>query len=493
MHTYARLVLLLTLALAALAAGIVAFAAPPALLFTLNTANPQAGGQFGNSLAVGDVNGDSKGDIAVGAYQEDVGGPLDQGRAYVFSGANGSLLFTLDTPNPRPGGYFGSSVAVGDVNGDGEGDIAVGASQEDQGRAYVFSGANGSLLFALDTPNPQTNACFGFSVAVGDVNGDGKADTAVAAIDEEVGGNADQGRGYVFSGADGSILFALDTPNPQGWAWLGFSVAVGDVNGDAKADIAAGAPGEDVSGNASQGRAYVFSGADGSLLFTLDTPNPQAYASFGLSVAMGDVNGDTKRDIAVGAHAALVGGNAGQGQAYVFSGADGSLLFTLDTANPQTNASFGGSLAVGDVNGDAKRDIAVGAHGALVGGNAYQGRAYVFSGADGSLLFTLDTPNPQAYAEFGMSVAVGDVNNDGNGDIAAGGWREDEGGNDMQGRAYVFSSPPLPPVGGVAELPDVAQSGDSSAATYAALAGGLAAALVALTAGAWYARRRWGR
>ena len=259
MHTYARLVLLLTLALAALAAGIVAFAAPPALLFTLNTANPQAGGQFGNSLAVGDVNGDSKGDIAVGAYQEDVGGPLDQGRAYVFSGANGSLLFTLDTPNP------------------------------------------------------------------------------------------------------------------------------------------------------------------------------------------------------------------------------------------QTNASFGGSLAVGDVNGDAKRDIAVGAHGALVGGNAYQGRAYVFSGADGSLLFTLDTPNPQAYAEFGMSVAVGDVNNDGNGDIAAGGWREDEGGNDMQGRAYVFSSPPLPPVGGVAELPDVAQSGDSSAATYAALAGGLAAALVALTAGAWYARRRWGR
>ena len=95
-------------------------------------------------------------------------------------------------------------------------------------------------------------------MAVGDVNGDGKADVAVGALYEDVGGNADQGRAYVFSGADGSLLFTLDTPNPQPYVYFGRSVVVGDVNGDGKGDVAVGAYGEDVGGNTNQGRAYVF-------------------------------------------------------------------------------------------------------------------------------------------------------------------------------------------------------------------------------------------
>ena len=134
------------------------------------------------------------------------------------------------------------------------------------------------------------------------MNGDGKGDIAVGARNEDVGGNEFAGRAYVFSGADGSLLFTLDTPNPQEYSYFGQSVAVGDVNGDGKADIAVGAWGEDVSGNDWQGRAYVFSGTDGSLLFTLDTPNPQTYVYFSYSLAMGDVNGDGKADIAVGAY-----------------------------------------------------------------------------------------------------------------------------------------------------------------------------------------------
>ena len=459
--------------------------------YALDSPNPQAWAAFGASVAVGDVNGDGKADIVVGAPFEHVGGNEDQGRAYVFSGADNSLLFTLDTPNPQANAWFGG-VAVGDVNGDGKAEIAVGAYKEDvagntdQGRAYVFSGADGSLLFALDIPSPQASAFFGQSPAVGDVNGDGKGDIAVGAGSEDVGGNTNQGRAYVFSGADGSLLLTLDSPNPQALANFGASLALGDVNADGKEDIAVGAYKEDVAGNTDQGRAYVFSGADGSLLLTLGSPNPQANVWFGAPVAVGDVNDDGKVDIAAGAYAEDVGGNTWQGRAYALSGADGSLLFTLDTPNPQEYASFGASVAVGDVNGDGKEDIAVGALGEDVDIFTDQGRSYVFSGAENSLLFALDTLDPQDYANFGGSLAVGDVNADGRADIVAGAIRG--------ASVYVFPSEPGPstptPVGGIAELPEVS---DSSAPNYIALAALAAAALVALTAGTWYARRRWSR
>jgi len=480
------------IALVALAAGVVASAAAQTLLLTLDSPNPQELAAFGFSVAVGDVSGDGKADMAVGAPDENVGGNQNQGRAYIFSGADGSLLFTLDTPNPQAPLFFARSVAVGDVNGDGKADIAAGAHYKDvggtdrAGRAYVFSGADGSLLLTLDTPNPQHAGGFGVSVAVGDVNRDGRADIAVGAHGEYVEPYQSQGRAYVFSGADGSLLLTLDTPNPQYQGYFGGSLAVGDVNGDGKGDIAVGANYEDVGGNTDRGRAYVFSGADGSLLLTLNSPNPEYQGYFGESLGVGDVNGDGRGDIAVGAPQEDAGYGE-QGRAYIFSGVDGSLLFTLDTPNPQYGARFGWSVAIGDVNGGGKADIAVSAYGENVGGNQGQGRAYVFSGADGSVLLTLDTPNPQADALFGHSVAVGDVNGDGNADMAVGAFGENVGGT-RQGRAYVFASPPPPAVGGIAELPDVS---DSSAASYVALAALSATALLGLTAGAWYARRRF--
>jgi hypothetical protein len=421
--------------------GMVPSAHAQTLLFTLDTPNPQAGARFGSRLAMGDVNGDGKRDITVGASAEDVGANTDQGRAYVFSGSTDSLLFTLDTPNPEFYGSFGRSVAMGDVNGDGKADIAVGAYCElsCRGRAYVFSGADGSLLLTLTSPNPDENEWFGGSVAMGDVNGDGREDIAVAAEGADIGGVSQQGRAYVFSGADGSSLFTLDNPNPQQAPWFGCSLAVGDVNGDGNADIVVGAQGEDVGGRSDQGRAYVFSGADGSLLFSLDSPNPQAYASFGESVAMADVNSDGRADVTVGAG----GQTAAQGwpgYASVFSGADGSLLLTLTSPNPQEDGYFGDSVAMADVNGDGTADVVVGA----VCEFSCQGRAYVFSGAGGSLLLTLTSPNPQSYAFFGV-VAVGDVNGDGKGDVGVGASSEDVGGRSDQGRVYVFSSaPPLP-------------------------------------------------
>ena len=416
------------------------------LLLTLTTPNPIAGAYFGNP-AVGDVNGDGKGEIVVGAINEKMGANNQQGQAYVFS-SDGSLLHTLNTPNPQGFAHFGNRVAVGG------GLIVVGAWGEQvgpnggQGRVYVFSGATGSLLHTLEKPIPaQADAGFGCSVAVGDVDGDTTADIAVGACREDVDVSPNRGRAYVFSGADWSLLFTLNAPNGVQDGLFGVSVAIGRVDDDSYGDIVVGASRSNVGAVSAQGRAYVFSGASGSLLRTLDSPNGETSGEFGWSVALGRVNSDSNADIVVAAHFEDVSGAAGQGRAYVFSGADWSLLYTLTTPEATPFAEFGCSVAVGDVNADGRGDIAVGACSEKVGGNNLQGRAYVFSGANRSLLLALDTPNPQAIAYFGSPVAVGDVNGDGGADIAVGATSETVGGNVAQGRAYVFSAGGVPPGG----------------------------------------------
>ena len=101
----------------------------------------------------GDVNGDGVPDFIVGAWRDDpAGGGTDAGSAYVFSGADGSLLYQVTGDSASD--FFGNSVSIaGDVNGDGRADFIVGVILDDPagggssaGSAYVFSGVDGSLL-----------------------------------------------------------------------------------------------------------------------------------------------------------------------------------------------------------------------------------------------------------------------------------------------------------------------------------------------------------
>jgi hypothetical protein len=426
------------------------------LLLTLDSPDPQIGGFFGQAVAVGDVDGDTYADIAVGAPAEDVGGAAsDEGQVHVFFGPDGSRRFTLTAPAPQAEASFGSSVAVGDVNGDGKADIVVGARDEDvgggakQGRVYVFSGPDGQLLWTLDTPNIAPYGWFGWSVAVvGDVNADGKADIAVGAPGQNVGVNNGAGRAYVFSGVTGQALSTLESPYAEWGGQFGWSVAgVGDLNGDTYPDIAVGAPYEDVGGGESdEGRVSFFSGSGSSPpldpLFVLESPSPgDGDGHFGFSVAAGDVNNDGGTDIVIGAPQEDVDANSEQGRAYVFPWPQGSSVVTLTTPNPQPSDAFGYSVAVGDVNDDQRGDVVV--------GTPYEagGRAHVFAGPNRSLLLTLSSPNPQGGYWFGQSVAVGDVDGNGWGDIAVGSGGEEVDGNTQQGRAYVFSAGELPPGG----------------------------------------------
>ena len=195
-------------------------------------------------------------------------------------------------------------------------------------------------------------------VVAGDVNVDGRADFIVGAWQAAPGGRADAGSAYVYSGADGSLLYQKDggaTGDTFGWSVS----AAGDVNWDGMADFIVGATRADPGGRADAGSVYVYSGADGSLLYQRD--GGAEYNNFGHSVsAAGDVNGDGKADFIVGERLADPGGRLGAGSAYVYSGADGSILYQKDgvAANDRLGVSVS---TAGDVNGDGKADFIVGA------------------------------------------------------------------------------------------------------------------------------------
>jgi hypothetical protein len=425
--------------------------APTSDVLTLTSPNEESLGRFGGDVAgVGDVNQDGFPDVLVGASWEDAGSSPNAGRAYLFSGRDGSLIYGLVSPNETLDGRFGSSLASpGDIDRDGVPDLLVGAAKDVLGgRAYAFSGRDGALLLELVSSNEKSGGDFGSAVAgAGDVDQDGLADIVVGAEGENPDGIGHAGRAYVFSGQEGGLLFELASPNQNNSSQFGFSVAaVGDVNRDGFADFIVGAPHEDVGNLKWLGTAYVFSGEDSSVLFQLASPNPQSEGYFGYSVAgAGDVNQDGSPDLIVGARFESDSGPSDAGRAYVFSGRDASLLFELASPNEENNGNFGFSVGgAGDVNQDGVPDCLVGAWNESPGPSPIQaGRAYVFSGRDGSTLFQLASPNEQGSGNFGSSVdSAGDANQDGSADLIVGAPEEDpDDSPDLAGRAYIFRSP----------------------------------------------------
>ena len=381
----------------------------------------------------GDVNGDGFDDLLVGALlaTETATG---QGIARILSGKDGSILFSFR--GDGTGDRFGVVATAGDVNGDGLGDIIVGARLDDNngsdsGSARILSGADGSILLFLT--GDSAGDVLGGSVSGGqDVNGDGTPDVIAGARGDAKNG-ALSGGAFVFSGLDGSLLylFSGDSVDDQ----FGFSVSMaGDLNGDGFADMIVGAPFDDNNG-ADSGIARVFSGFDGSILYTF--VGDAAGYRLGTSVSeAGDVNGDGFDDVIVGAS-----GNINSGSARVFSGFDGSIQFTFNgDAGDLAADSLGTSPyfvdGAGDVNGDGFDDLIVGFFGNDNNGVS-AGTARVHSGLDGSVLFSVD--GELSGDQFGRAVSrAGDVNGDGLDDVIVGAPGKSFTTTDP-GSAHVFS------------------------------------------------------
>jgi len=368
------------------------------------------GGRFGWSLArAGDLDGDGASELLVGAPMERVAGER-RGVVRVYSGRDGSLRFHLEGDDAFD--RFGYAVAGGeDLDGDGVPDLVIGAptGEPAAGCVQARSGRSGAVLWTAGGSEPGER--FGHSLdLLGDLDGDGRAEVVVGAPYADAAGT-NAGRVVVLSGADGS---RLRERHGAAWDQLGSSVcALGDLDGDGLAELACGVPFAD-PGAFNAGAALVLSGADGAILF--EVHGQGAGDRLGSRVgAAGDVDGDGVPDLLVGIPGADLAG-IDSGGARVCSGVDGAELLTIAGQGP--GELLEACRGVGDLDGDGRADLAVGAPGAD-GHHPQAGRVRVVSGASGSTLLTLEGRSPDDWLGATLR-GVGDLDGDGCPDFAAG-------------------------------------------------------------------------
>ncbi|MCA9773894.1 MAG: FG-GAP repeat protein, partial [Myxococcales bacterium] len=317
----------------------------------------------------------------------------------------------------------GYSVAgAGDVNADGTPDFIVGVPQlGTTGGARVYSGMDGTLVWSLAGDNDAD--WFGYSVAgAGDTDCDGYDDLIVGAPFDDNGGE-DSGMARVYSGRTGLLLHQFDGAS-QGYQ-LGHSVSgVGDVDGDLCTDFVIGSHLEE-SGGINPGRARVYSGASGAVIYTFEGDDDLDAFGYAVSGA-GDVNHDGTPDIAVGA---LLNDDSHEdaGSVYVFSGLTGAQLHRFDGLGKGEDFGFDVASA-GDVDGDDYADVIGGTIFGFAGSVPGAGQARVYSGRTGTEIYRFD--GDFLADGLGWSVSdIGDINGDQFGDLVVGApFNDDNGG-----------------------------------------------------------------
>lgn len=369
--------------------------------------------------AAGDVNRDQYDDIIVGAYQNDSGASWG-GEAYVYSGLDGSILYTFT--GTQGSGKLGTSVGgVSDLNMDGYPDLMVGAPGEDPASVYLYSGKTGELIYTLTAGD--RGSAFGSTIAsIGDTNGDYLPEIVVGAPETNYIGYR-TGKAYVYDGA--TFYNIAEFRGEQNDGRLGYCVAaIGDADMDEVPDFAISEPFWKDPYENELGVVYIVSGANYSIINKI---YGEGY-EFGKSIAGGfDVDGDLASDLIVGAPGYGSGSDPDIGRAYIYSGIV-SEVSNLRTLKGHTSGiRYGASVAVmDDVNNDGLKEILVGVPTYREEGQGEKfGRCYVYdlsicegyklivepltAGLKGNFTVTGATPLTMQYLVYSL-VGLGDTN-----------------------------------------------------------------------------------
>jgi predicted RNA-binding protein with TRAM domain len=471
-----------------------------------------AGDQSGYSVAsAGDVNGDGLADLIIGANTSDPNGLSSAGRSYVVFGKTTNTSIDLSAVAAGTGGFVvngqsandfsGASVSsIGDINNDGLSDLLIGAYQADPssgsnaGRSYVVFGKTSTTAIELSSIvagnggfviNGQNASDWsGVSVsAAGDVNHDGITDLIIGANYSDPVSGANAGRTYLVFGKTSGTAIELSTIATGVGGFVingeksndssGYSVsAAGDVNNDGLSDLLVGSLQSDPNGVSNAGRSFVVFGktdstavdlasvAAGNGGFVINGQSANDYSGNSVT-GIGDVNGDGRADILVGAYQSDPAGGTNAGRSYVvFGKADTASVNLSSVANGQGGFVINGQsandysgvsvAAAGDVNGDGLADMIIGAFQADPASGSNAGRSYVvFGKADNTAIdlsavalglggFVVNGQSINDASGYSVS-AAGDVNGDGLADLLVGAYQSDPTtAMSNAGRSYVI-------------------------------------------------------
>jgi uncharacterized repeat protein (TIGR02543 family) len=355
-----------------------------------------ATGTTQKSVAIGDLDGDGKPDLAVAAGAN---------RVSVFRNTSASGSITASSFAARVDfttGTSPASVAIGDLDGDGKLDLVVANFTSNSVSIFRNTSASGSITASSFAAKVDfTTGTSPQSVAIGDLDGDGKPDLAVA--------NAGSASVSIFrnnftSGSITASSFAAKVDFATGTS--PYSVAIGDLDGDGKPDLAvanSGANSVSIFRNTSASGSITASSFAAKVDFATGTA-PQ-------SVAIGDLDGDGKPDLAVAND-----NNVGSVSVFRNTSLSGSISASSFAAKVDfATGSNPESVAIGDLDGDGKPDLAV----AIYGSNSVS--VFRNTSTSGSITASSFAANVDfTTGTSPWSVAIGDLDGDGKPDLAVG-------------------------------------------------------------------------
>ncbi|MFE3454538.1 FG-GAP-like repeat-containing protein [Nonomuraea sp. NPDC059194] len=334
-----------------------------------------------------DFDGDGLPDLAIAAPYESVEGRSRAGAVTIRYGSGRQARLSQATPgvpgDPELGDSFGSALAVGDFDGDGCADLAVGVSEEFFGTPVPGADGNGAVQLFHGSPRGlvpgrQLSATgrgsdrYGAALAAGDLDGDDSDELVIGAPAMGAGG------AVVVHGFEGRQPYRITQRSLRQRSLVtdqfGAALTTGDFDGDGKDEIAIGAPADTVRLDGQGSVTVVNPRGRGAVQYTQSSPGVKGGAekwdAFGGSLAAADFDADGRDDLAIGVPGEGLSANQramdyGDGMVHVRYGTGRWEAWTqrLLKGSPRYYDRFGAALAAGDFNGDGDAELAVGVPG----------------------------------------------------------------------------------------------------------------------------------